>query len=112
MVRDCTTGGAAPAYLVAAGAQLVFVGLLGTLPRADPPPGLSRPGLSDIFGGIGFIGRSPVFLAAITLDLFAVLFGGAIALLPVFAKDVLNAGPSGLGLLRSSPACTNSRIRR
>ncbi len=98
------TGGAAPAYIVAATAQFVFVGLLCTLPRADPPPGISRPGLSDIFGGIGFIRRSPVFLAAITLDLFAVLFGGAIALLPVFAKDVLRRGPSGLGLLRSSPA--------
>ncbi|HEX3245926.1 MAG TPA: MFS transporter [Chloroflexota bacterium] len=98
------TGGAAPAYLVAAASQLIFVALLATLPRADPPPGLTRPGLSDIFGGIGFIKSTPVFLAAITLDLFAVLFGGAIALLPVFAKDVLDAGASGLGLLRSSPA--------
>jgi MFS family permease len=98
------SGGAAPAYLVAATAQLTFVALLSTLPPADPPPGQSRPGLADVFGGIGFIKNTPVFLGAITLDLFAVLFGGAIALLPVFAKDVLNAGPSGLGLLRSSPA--------
>jgi predicted MFS family arabinose efflux permease len=97
-------GAAAPAYLVAAAAQLTFVGLLSTLPRAAPPPGPSRPGLADVFGGIGFIKSTPVFLGAITLDLFSVLFGGAIALLPVFAKDVLNAGPSGLGLLRASPA--------
>lgn len=99
------TAGAAPAYLVAAIAQVVFVVLLMGLPRADPPPGLAaRPGLADIFGGIGFIGRSPIFLAAITLDLFAVLFGAAVALLPVYAKDVLEVGPSGLGLLRSAPA--------
>jgi MFS family permease len=97
-------GGAAPAYVIAAVAQLIFVGLLMTLPPANPPPGLTRPGLSDIFGGIGFIGRTPVFLAAITLDLFAVLFGAAVALLPVYAKDILDVGPTGLGLLRSSPA--------
>jgi MFS family permease len=51
-----------------------------------------------------FIRRHPVFLAAITLDLFAVLFGGAVALLPVFAKDILHVGPVGLGWLRAAPA--------
>ena len=50
------------------------------------------------------IRRTPVLLGAISLDLFAVLFGGAVALLPVFAKDVLDVGPAGLGLLRAAPA--------
>jgi len=48
--------------------------------------------------------RTPVLLGAISLDLFAVLFGGAVALLPVFARDVLEVGPAGLGLLRAAPA--------
>jgi MFS family permease len=47
--------------------------------------------------------RTPVFLAAITLDLFAVLLGGAVALMPVFAKDILEVGPGGLGLMRAAP---------
>ena len=54
--------------------------------------------------GIRFIRRTPVLLGAITLDLFAVLLGGAIALAPVFARTILHTGPVGLGLLRSAPA--------
>ena len=62
------------------------------------------PGLDSVFEGVRLIRRTPVMLGAISLDLFAVLFGGAVALLPVFAKDVLHVGPAGLGLLRSAPA--------
>jgi MFS family permease len=62
------------------------------------------PGLDSVFAGIRLIRRTPVMLGAISLDLFAVLFGGAVALLPVFAKDVLHVGPAGLGVLRSGPA--------
>jgi MFS family permease len=54
--------------------------------------------------GIRFVRHRPVVLGAISLDLFAVLLGGAVALLPVFARDVLHTGPMGLGLLRSAPA--------
>jgi MFS family permease len=54
--------------------------------------------------GIRFVRRRPVVLGAISLDLFAVLLGGAMALLPVFARDILRIGPAGLGLLRSAPA--------
>jgi hypothetical protein len=57
-----------------------------------------------VLAGLRFVSASPVFLAAITLDLFAVLFGGAIALLPIFAKDILEVGPAGLGWLRAAPA--------
>jgi MFS family permease len=58
---------------------------------------------SQIFAGFKFIFAQPVVLGAISLDLFAVLLGGAVALLPVFARDVLELGPWGLGLLRAAP---------
>jgi MFS family permease len=69
------------------------------LPAVEPPPGLD-----SLLAGIGFIRRTPVMLGAISLDLFAVLFGGAVALLPVFARSILHTGPAGLGFLRSGPA--------
>ncbi len=58
----------------------------------------------SLLAGVHLIRRTPVLLGAISLDLFAVLLGGAVALTPVFAKDILDAGPVGLGLLRSAPA--------
>ena len=61
-------------------------------------------GLDSIFAGIRFIRSHPAVLGAISLDLFAVLLGGATALLPVYARDILDTGPWGLGLLRSSTA--------
>jgi MFS family permease len=57
-----------------------------------------------LFAGIDFIRRHPVILGSITLDLFAVVLGGATALLPIYAKDIFDTGPEGLGLLRLSPA--------
>lgn len=60
--------------------------------------------LRSLGEGIGFLLRTQIILAAITLDLFAVLFGGATTLLPVFAKDILFVGPSGLGWLRAAPS--------
>jgi MFS family permease len=68
--------------------------------RLEPGP----PGLDSLLGGIRFIRSSPVILGAITLDLFAVLFGGAVALLPLFAQSILHTGPFGLGVLRSAVA--------
>lgn len=59
---------------------------------------------NSVLGGIAFIRSKPAILGAISLDLFAVLFGGATALLPVYASDILKIGPLGLGLLRSAPA--------
>jgi MFS family permease len=61
-------------------------------------------GLANVLQGVAFIRRTPVMLGAISLDLVAVLFGGAVALLPLFARDVLHVGPVGLGVLRSAPA--------
>ncbi len=60
--------------------------------------------LGGVLAGIRFIRRAPVILGAISLDLFAVLFGGAIALAPLYARTILHTGPLGLGLLRSAPA--------
>jgi sugar phosphate permease len=57
-----------------------------------------------IRSGISFVFKTPELLGAFTLDMFAVLFGGAVAMLPVFASDVLKVGPEGLGLLRACPA--------
>jgi MFS family permease len=91
-------------YIVAV--VLLGVALVCTIamsPRAAVAQG-EAPGLDSLLGGLRFLRRSPMVLGAIVLDLFAVLFGGAIALLPVFARDYLHTGPLGLGLLRSAPA--------
>ena len=66
----------------------------------------SRPvaGLDSLFAGVRFIRDTPMLAGAILLDLFAVLFGGAVALLPVFARTILHTGPLGLGILRSATA--------
>jgi MFS family permease len=60
--------------------------------------------LETVFSGIAFIRNRPVLLGTMSLDLFAVLLGGATALLPVYARDILAVGPAGLGILRSGPA--------
>ncbi len=69
-------------------------------------PRRSQPGKAreSLFAGIHFILSKPVILGAISLDLFAVLLGGATAMLPVFAKDILMVGPTGLGILQAAPA--------
>jgi len=58
----------------------------------------------SLFAGVAFVWERKVLLGAISLDLFAVLLGGATALLPIFARDILHVGPDGLGLLRAAPA--------
>ena len=59
---------------------------------------------SDLFAGVRFIRENPAILGTISLDLFAVLFGGVTALLPIYARDILATGPFGLGILRAAPA--------
>jgi MFS family permease len=79
-----------------------FVSLL---PAATPSQeAKERPNFSTVFAGIRFIRQNPVVFGAISLDLFAVLLGGATALLPIYARDILHTGPWGLGVLRSAPA--------
>lgn len=97
----------------AAYGSIVLLAVLSTLvwSRMDVAP--ARPDsttvqtasmLERVIEGVRFVGLKPLILGAILLDLFAVLLGGVTALLPVFAKDILHAGPMGLGLLRSAPA--------
>jgi MFS family permease len=62
------------------------------------------PTLTALFAGVGFVRRNPPILGTISLDLFAVLFGGVTALLPIYARDILHTGPWGLGVLRGAPA--------
>jgi MFS family permease len=79
--------------------------LFMTLIRAELPVQSRRPlTFETLFAGVGFIRDRRLLLGVISLDLFAVLLGGATALLPIFAKDILGTGPWGLGLLRSAPA--------
>jgi MFS family permease len=96
--------GADVVYVVA-GALFLLAGLLAALIRGPGPP---RPRehftLESFFSGVLYIRNSRVLLGMMSLDLFAVLFGGATALLPIYARDVLQTGPWGLGLLRSAPA--------
>jgi predicted MFS family arabinose efflux permease len=82
---------------------MLFIAMLRTMPVRVPPPASHRRSASDVFAGFRFVRANPLYLSAITLDLFAVLFGGAVALLPIYAKDILHVGPSGLGYLRAAP---------
>ena len=112
-VRDRRACDRRPAVRGAFGARLrrpaaLSVALPRRVARSSAPAvirlGGSSPDLASVLGGVRLVRRTPVLLGAISLDLFAVLFGGAVALLPVFAKDVLDVGPAGLGVLRAAPA--------
>ncbi|WP_421683591.1 MFS transporter [Stutzerimonas urumqiensis] len=78
--------------------------LMLSLPARQKPLKQEKASLHTLLAGIRFIRSRPDVFGAISLDMFAVLLGGATALLPVFAKDILLTGPWGLGLLRSAPA--------
>ncbi len=97
--------GPVPAYaasalcFLGAGIMLASIRLANSaLPSREPMT------LKSLFGGIAYIRSRRVILGAISLDLFAILLGGATALLPIYARDILDAGPTGLGLLRAAPA--------
>jgi MFS family permease len=79
---------------------LVLISLIRSFGAAAPAKAFSS---SDLLEGIRFVLQKRAVLGAISLDLFAVLFGGATALLPIYASDVLRIGPAGLGLLRTAP---------
>jgi MFS family permease len=99
-IRPEAVYSAALVLLVASSLMLLPISRPEIVGRLEPPP----PKLESLLGGIRFIRSSPVILGAITLDLFAVLFGGAVALLPLFAQSILHTGPFGLGVLRSAVA--------
>jgi predicted MFS family arabinose efflux permease len=91
-------------YIASVGFSLLALLAVIALRSGRDGVGSGSPDLSSLLGGVRLVRRTPVLLGAISLDLFAVLFGGAVALLPVFAKDVLEVGPAGLGVLRAAPA--------
>jgi MFS family permease len=98
-------GSAQAAYGLDALLMAVGVASLGRLRHpAREGPSSSESFTESLATGIWFVRRQPVILGALTLDLFSVLFGGAVALLPVFAAEILFVGPEGLGILRAAPA--------
>ena len=104
------------------GVALVVIGIAGTyaamavllaisticlalIPRRPMPEVVAgEPRLRSLLDGIRYVRRTPALLGSMALDLFAVFFGGAIALLPVFATDILHVGPIGLGVMRTAPS--------
>ena len=107
-------GPALGGFIYGAGSQAVYAvcamlfalaaALLASVRYDHTPPPAREMSLATLMAGVHFVRQRPVVLGAISLDLFAVLLGGATALLPIFAKDILHTGPWGLGLLRAAPA--------
>jgi Transmembrane secretion effector len=91
-------------YVVAIALSLVALACVLALRGGREPAAVGVHGLEEVLAGVRHIRRTRVLLGAVSLDLFAVLLGGAVALLPIFAKDILEVGPTGLGLLRAAPA--------
>ena len=98
-VAGATAVYATCAALFAVGCALVFAVRYEHLPPPREPVTLRT-----LLAGVEFVWQRKALLGAVSLDLFAVLLGGAVALLPMFAKDILHVGPWGLGLLRAAPA--------
>lgn len=100
------------AYIVDAILTTTYLAMLVAIKGDQVPPAASanalkpreRITLESLIAGMRFVRDTKVILSALTLDLFAVLFGGATALLPIFAKDILQVGPEGLGWLRAAPS--------
>jgi len=97
-------GGAQGAYLGSAVLCALTVVWMLLLKIRTGPSSREPFSLSTLLAGFRFVRRQRLLLGSITLDLFAVLLGGAVALLPIYARDVLHTGPWGMGLLRSAPA--------
>lgn len=91
-------------YLTAGLLYLISIVMVSRLRYEHAPPKRTPATFESVFAGVRFIRNRPDVLGVISLDLFAVLLGGATALLPIFAKDILHTGPWGLGLLRGAPA--------
>ncbi len=96
--------GPAVPYATAASLALLGTGFIAIIRRERKVRLRPSTTFASLFSGIGFIKAKPVILGSISLDLFAVLLGGATALLPAFARDILHVGAWGLGILRSAPA--------
>jgi MFS family permease len=102
--------GATAVYVCAGLASSLYFVMLSTLTkrpyRAEPSASASdsTSPLKNLVAGFGYAWQTRILLAAMSLDMFAVLFGGAVALLPVYAKDILHVGPTGLGWMQAAPS--------
>ena len=92
------------AYGVMAAFCLFGAAFMGTITLAQPAAVRDSATAGDLFAGVRFVRNNPAILGTISLDLFAVLLGGVTALLPIYARDILQTGPLGLGILRAAPA--------
>jgi MFS family permease len=91
-------------YAIMAVLWVIASVLNGAIQMDRPVAPKEPPSFASLFAGVGFVRANPTILGTISLDLFAVLLGGATALLPIYAHDILHAGPWGLGILRGAPA--------
>ena len=96
--------GASIPFALAAGLALLAALAVTAIRMERPIPAREPATMRSVLSGITFIWTHPAMLGAISLDLFAVLFGGAAALFPAYARDILHTGPWGLGMLRAAPA--------
>src|SRR5689334_23225276 len=92
-----------PVYCCSAIAYLTAFSLMGLVEVKKPDQPRPVPSVSMVLEGVRFIWRNKLILGSISLDLFAVLLGGAVALLPVYAREILRTGAMGLGVLRAAP---------
>lgn len=92
------------AYAVSAALAISAAFTLLSLRVAEPPPAQPSPVFASIGQGLRFVYGNQLILGAQALDMFAVLFGGAVAMLPAFVQDIFHYGPEGLGILRAAPA--------
>ena len=91
------------AYMTAAVIFLIAAILIFSISKPEQALEKSATSLQTLLGGFSYIWKQKIVLGAISLDLFAILLGGAVALMPIYAKDILELGPTGLGLLRAAP---------
>jgi len=98
-------GSARVAYSVAAALHLIALLCLARVNRTVVPVEIDHDSVWESLGvGIRFVMHQPIVLGAMALDMFSVLFGGAVALLPIFASEILHVGPEGLGIMQAAPA--------
>ncbi|MSQ70647.1 MAG: MFS transporter [Betaproteobacteria bacterium] len=98
------TGSATVVYAINFGCALAALSLAACIGQYPPVHAQPARSLRELFAGLSHVWRQRTILGVLTLDLMAVLFGGATALLPIYAKDILQVGPAGLGWLASAPA--------
>jgi MFS family permease len=99
-------GGAAPVFVLAGFGSVVYLVTLATLTRRSyaAESRINQTNLRTLVAGFEYVWNTKLLFAAMALDMFAVLFGGAVALLPVYAKDILRVGPAGFGALQAAPS--------